>query len=118
LYLRPTCMGTQETLGVNPSSRALLFVIGCPVGPYYKTGFAAVSLKATTEFVRAWPRGTGSSKIGANYASGTLNFIVRATERSTANINIHALLQGILPQQLAAKEGYQQNLWLFGGTSE
>lgn len=63
-------MGTQETLGVNPSSRALLFVIGCPVGPYYKTGFAAVSLKATTEFVRAWPRGTGSSKIGANYAAG------------------------------------------------
>ncbi|KAH8555786.1 aminotransferase [Umbelopsis sp. PMI_123] len=94
LYLRPTCMGTQETLGVNPSNRALLFVIGCPVGPYYKTGFAAVSLKATTEFVRAWPRGTGSSKIGANYAPG------------------------ILPQQLAAKEGYQQNLWLFGDEHE
>lgn len=70
LYLRPTCIGTQETLGVNPSSSAMLFVIGCPVGPYYKTGFAAVSLKATTEFVRAWPRGTGGSKIGANYAAG------------------------------------------------
>ncbi|GAB5589475.1 branched-chain-amino-acid transaminase bat2 [Umbelopsis nana] len=94
LYLRPTCIGTQETLGVNPSSTAMLFVIGCPVGPYYKTGFAAVSLKATTEFVRAWPRGTGSSKIGANYAAG------------------------ILPQQLAAKEGYQQNLWLFGEQHE
>jgi len=94
LYLRPTCIGTQETLGVNPSSTAMLFVIGCPVGPYYKTGFAAVSLKATTEFVRAWPRGTGSSKIGANYAAG------------------------ILPQQLAAKDGYQQNLWLFGEQHE
>ncbi|KAJ2960481.1 hypothetical protein NQZ79_g4094 [Umbelopsis isabellina] len=94
LYLRPTCIGTQETLGVNPSSSAMLFVIACPVGPYYKTGFAAVSLKATTDFIRAWPRGTGGSKIGANYAPG------------------------ILPQQLAAKEGYQQNLWLFGDNDE
>lgn len=90
LYLRPTVIGTQEALGVNPPSDAKLFVIGCPVGPYYKTGFAAVKLKATTEYVRAWPRGTGDAKIGANYAPG------------------------LLPQRLAAKEGYQQNLWLFG----
>ncbi|ORX57563.1 branched-chain amino acid aminotransferase II [Hesseltinella vesiculosa] len=90
LYLRPTMIGTQEALGVNPPSNAKLFVIGCPVGPYYKTGFAAVKLKATTEFVRAWPRGTGDAKIGGNYAPG------------------------LLPQRLAAKEGYQQNLWLFG----
>ncbi|KAI8069730.1 aminotransferase [Gongronella butleri] len=90
LYLRPTMIGTQEALGVNPPSNAKLFVIGCPVGPYYKTGFAAVKLKATTEYVRAWPRGTGDAKIGGNYAPG------------------------LLPQRLAAKEGYQQNLWLFG----
>ncbi|CAO3633141.1 unnamed protein product [Cunninghamella echinulata] len=90
LYLRPTVIGTQEALGVNPPTDAKLFVIGCPVGPYYKTGFAAVKLKATTEYVRAWPRGTGDAKIGANYAPG------------------------LLPQRLAAKEGYQQNLWLFG----
>lgn len=84
-------IGTQESLGVSASDRALLFVIGCPVGPYYKTGFAAVKLKATTEYVRAWPRGTGDAKIGGNYAPG------------------------LLPQLLAARQGYQQNLWLFGG---
>ncbi|KAI9346304.1 aminotransferase [Pilaira anomala] len=90
LYLRPTMIGTQEVLGVNPPTKALLFVIGCPVGPYYKTGFNAVRLLATTEYVRAWPRGTGEAKIGGNYAPG------------------------LLPQRLAAQKGYQQNLWLFG----
>ncbi|OBZ84572.1 Branched-chain-amino-acid aminotransferase, cytosolic [Choanephora cucurbitarum] len=90
LYLRPTMIGTQEALGVNPPTKAKLFVIGCPVGPYYKTGFNAVRLLATTEYVRAWPRGTGAAKIGGNYAPG------------------------LLPQRLAAKKGYQQNLWLFG----
>ncbi|CAO3598753.1 unnamed protein product [Absidia cylindrospora] len=90
LYLRPTMIGTQEALGVNPPSNAKLFVIGCPVGPYYKTGFAAVKLMATTEYVRAWPRGTGDAKIGGNYAPG------------------------LLPQRLAAARGSQQNLWLFG----
>lgn len=90
LYIRPTMIGTQETLGVNPPSDALLFVIGCPVGPYYKTGFNAIRLYATSEYVRAWPRGTGSAKLGGNYAPG------------------------LMPQRLAAAKGYQQNLWLFG----
>ncbi|RUP44440.1 aminotransferase [Jimgerdemannia flammicorona] len=90
LYLRPTMIGTQEYLGVNPSNRALLFVIASPVGPYYKTGFKAVSLYATTEYVRAWPNGTGANKVGGNYAIG------------------------IKPQLMATKQGYQQNLWLFG----
>lgn len=87
-------IGTQEALGVNAPSNAKLFVIGCPVGPYYKTGFAAIKLMATTEYVRAWPRGTGDAKIGGNYAPG------------------------LLPQRMAAKAGYQQNLWLFGGKQE
>ncbi|CEP10321.1 hypothetical protein [Parasitella parasitica] len=90
LYLRPTMIGTQEMLGVNPPTSAKLFVIGCPVGPYYKTGFNAIRLLATTEYVRAWPRGTGEAKIGGNYAPG------------------------LLPQRLALQQGYQQNLWLFG----
>ncbi|KAG1645693.1 hypothetical protein G6F44_001574 [Rhizopus delemar] len=90
LYLRPTMIGTQEALGVHPSTDALLFVIGSPVGPYYKTGFNAVRLYATSEYVRAWPRGTGSAKIGGNYAPG------------------------LMPQRLASAKGYQQNLWLFG----
>jgi branched-chain amino acid aminotransferase len=90
LYLRPTMIGTQKTLGVGPPGSALLFVIASPVGPYYPTGFKAVSLEATDYAVRAWPGGVGDKKLGANYAPC------------------------ILPQQEAASRGFQQNLWLFG----
>jgi branched-chain amino acid aminotransferase len=65
LYIRPTIIGTQESLGVAPPKSAMLFVICCPVGPYYRTGFNAVSLYAEDKYVRAWPGGTGAYKIGA-----------------------------------------------------
>ena len=90
LYLRPTLIGTQRTLGVGPPGSALLYVIACPVGPYYPTGFKAVSLEATSYAVRAWPGGVGDKKLGANYAPC------------------------IVPQLQAAKRGFHQNLWLFG----
>eukprot|EP01137_Pigoraptor_chileana_P026026 Opistho-2@96415 len=94
LYIRPTLIGTQESLGVGPSARALLYVICSPVGPYYKSGFAPVKLLADAKFVRAWPGGTGSNKVGGNYAPT------------------------IKPQQAAAAKGYQQILWLFGPDHE
>ncbi|KAL6857734.1 branched-chain-amino-acid transaminase bat2 [Amphichorda felina] len=90
LYLRPTMIGTQKTLGVGAPGSALLYVIASPVGPYYPTGFKAVSLEATDYAVRAWPGGVGDKKLGANYAPC------------------------ILPQLEAAARGFQQNLWLFG----
>ncbi|KAG8816965.1 hypothetical protein FRC17_000117, partial [Serendipita sp. 399] len=90
LYIRPTLIGTQKAIGVNPPSEALLFVICSPVGPYYPTGFKPVSLMATTEYIRAAPGGTGGFKLGANYAPG------------------------VVPQKEAAKLGYSQNLWLLG----
>ena len=83
-------IGTQKTIGVGPPGSALLFVIASPVGPYYPTGFKAVSLEATDYAVRAWPGGVGDKKLGANYAPC------------------------IVPQQEAASRGFQQNLWLFG----
>ncbi|KAI0888188.1 branched-chain-amino-acid aminotransferase [Annulohypoxylon maeteangense] len=90
LYLRPTLIGTQRTLGISAPGSALLFVIASPVGPYYPTGFKAVSLEATDYAVRAWPGGVGDKKLGANYAPC------------------------IVPQLEAAARGFQQNLWLFG----
>ena len=83
-------IGTQRTLGVGPPGSALLYVIASPVGPYYPTGFKAVSLEATDYAVRAWPGGVGDKKLGANYAPC------------------------ILPQMQAAARGFHQNLWLFG----
>ncbi|KAI1500897.1 branched-chain amino acid aminotransferase [Biscogniauxia marginata] len=90
LYLRPTLIGTQKTLGVGAPHSALLFVIASPVGPYYPTGFKAVSLEATDYAVRAWPGGVGDMKLGANYAPC------------------------VVPQLDAGSRGFQQNLWLFG----
>lgn len=78
----------KNSLGVGASSKALLFVICSPVGPYYKTGFSAVSLLADPTFVRAWPGGVGDYKVGGNYAPT------------------------ILTQMNAAAEGFQQILWL------
>ena len=90
LYLRPAMIGTHRTIGVSPPGSAMIFVIACPVGPYYATGFKAVSLEATDYAVRAWPGGVGDMKLGANYAPC------------------------ITPQLEAASRGHQQNLWLFG----
>ncbi|KAI0838473.1 aminotransferase [Hypoxylon sp. FL0890] len=90
LYLRTTMIGTQPSLGIGPSASALLYCIACPVGPYYPSGFKAVNLEAVHGIVRAWPGGAGANKLGANYGPC------------------------ILPQLLASRRGFQQNLWLFG----
>ena len=45
-----------------------LFVLLCPVGPYYSTGFKPVNLLADPQYVRAWPGGCGYTKMGSNYA--------------------------------------------------
>ena len=68
LYIRPTMIGTEPTLGVAPAGEARLFVLLCPVGPYYSTGFKPVNLLADPQYVRAWPGGCGFTKMGSNYA--------------------------------------------------
>jgi branched-chain amino acid aminotransferase len=90
LYIRPTAISTTRNLGVAPADRYMIFVILSPVGPYYATGFAPVSLYAETRFIRAAPGGTGSFKVGANYGPT------------------------IMPQKEAGAKGYAQILWLYG----
>ncbi|KAN0048170.1 hypothetical protein ACTA71_002565 [Dictyostelium dimigraforme] len=88
LYLRPTLIATQNSLGVGASNSALMFVIASPVGPYYPEGFKPVKLIADDQYVRAWAGGSGAFKLGSNYAPT------------------------IFPQLEAAKKGYSQVLWL------
>ncbi|CAG8711416.1 5232_t:CDS:2, partial [Acaulospora colombiana] len=93
LYIRPTLIGTRPAMGVVASSHATLFTIVSPTGPFFKEDDPArpvkpVSLYASYDHVRAWPGGTGAFKLGGNYAPC------------------------FMPQVLAAKEGYQQILWL------
>merc|ERR1712137_471079 len=88
LYLRPTMIATQGALGVQASNQAKWYVISCPVGPYYKSGFKPVKLLADDKNVRAWPGGVGQYKVGGNYAPG------------------------IVIQKNALEKGYAQILWL------
>ncbi|KAM9955859.1 hypothetical protein ACTFIW_002064 [Dictyostelium discoideum] len=88
LYLRPTLIATQNSLGVGASNSALMFVIASPVGPYYPEGFKPVKLIADDQYVRAWAGGSGAFKLGSNYAPT------------------------IFPQLEAAKKGFSQVLWL------
>ncbi|XP_050408105.1 branched-chain-amino-acid aminotransferase, cytosolic [Patella vulgata] len=68
LYIRPTLIGNDPTLGVSLSHNAMLFVILGPVGSYFTTGLDPITLFADPKYVRAWPGGCGSYKMGSNYA--------------------------------------------------
>ena len=81
LYIRPTMIGIEPTLGVSPATEVELFVILSPVGPYFSSGVKPVNLLADPKYVRAWPGGSGYSKMGSNYAP-TLYIGVSLTESS------------------------------------
>lgn len=55
-----------------------------PVGPYFKEGFKPVKMKIERFFDRAAPNGTGSIKVGGNYAA-SLNALYDAHEEGYAS---------------------------------
>lgn len=72
LYLRPFMYASEVFLGVKPSSEYLFIVIASPVGSYFKSKDAAVSLWVSQELTRAAPGGTGAVKCGGNYAASLM----------------------------------------------
>uniref|UniRef100_A0A5S6QQL8 Branched-chain-amino-acid aminotransferase n=1 Tax=Trichuris muris TaxID=70415 RepID=A0A5S6QQL8_TRIMR len=93
LYIRPTMIATEPTVGISIPNRSLLYVIAGPVGSYWSSGNAQVkpiSLYADPSAVRSWYGGAGNAKMGSNYAP-TLYHLAAAR-----------------------KHGCDQNLWLFG----
>lgn len=90
LYIRPTMIGIEPTLGVCSANKCLLFIVMGPVGPYFSTGVKPVSLLADPKFIRAWPGGVGDKKAGSNYGPT------------------------IAVQKHAEKMNLQQVLWLYG----
>ena len=94
LYLRPTLIGTEPALGVASSSEAMLFIIMCPVGAYFKTGIKPIALVSDPKYARAWPGGIGNCKMVDNYAPT------------------------IAIQKEVEKMGFQQILWLHGSDHE
>ncbi|XP_034951973.1 branched-chain-amino-acid aminotransferase, cytosolic isoform X2 [Chelonus insularis] len=92
LYIRPTIIGVDPTLGVASSQSALFYTILCPVGSYFHNASTqeGISLLADPNYTRAWPGGCGDRKVGSNYGP-----------------TIHV-------QEKASEKGLQQVLWLYG----
>ncbi len=88
LYIRPTMISTQPTLGVKASTTYTFFVIIGPVGSYFAGGINPLKLRVEEKYVRSAPGGTGYAKTGGNYAAA------------------------LLPIDLAQEAGYDNIVWL------
>ncbi len=69
LYIRPVLFGTSAQVGVKPAAEYMFVVFVTPVGPYFKGGFSTNPYVITREYDRAAPLGTGTYKVGGNYAA-------------------------------------------------
>ena len=69
LYIRPLLIGTGAQVGVKPAKEYTFLVFVGPVGPYFKEGFKPVKMQIVRDYDRAAPLGTGSIKVGGNYAA-------------------------------------------------
>ncbi|MBO6310650.1 MAG: branched-chain amino acid aminotransferase [Oribacterium sp.] len=90
LYIRPFIFAVDPMLGVHPAKHLIFCIVCSPVGAYYAAGLAPVKIYVEPKYVRAVTGGTGFTKAAANYA-----------------VSLKA-------QDEAAKQGYEQVLWLDG----
>lgn len=77
LYIRPMLFGSGAEVGVRPASEYMFIVFVTPVGPYFKEGFNPVKIAIVRDSDRAAPLGTGTFKVGGNYAA-SLRGVVKA----------------------------------------
>lgn len=69
LYIRPLLIGMGAGIGVKPADEYLFVVFVSPVGPYFKEGFKPTPIAILRGYDRAAPLGTGTIKVGGNYAA-------------------------------------------------
>lgn len=91
LYIRPYMFGSSPVMGVNPAAEYQFRIFCAPVGPYFKGGTKAISIRVP-DFDRAAPLGTGHVKAGLNYA-----------------MSLHAIVD-------AHNQGYNENMYLDSAT--
>lgn len=72
LYLRPLLIGIGDIIGVQPAEEYIFTVFAMPVGSYFKGGLTPTNFIVSEDFDRAAPHGTGSAKVGGNYAASLL----------------------------------------------
>lgn len=66
LYIRPLIFRSSPRLGPSPPESYTFSIFVTPVGAYH--GLKSVDALILESFDRAAPRGTGSAKVGGNYA--------------------------------------------------
>lgn len=69
LYIRPLLIGVGPQVGVKPAKEYLFLIFVTPVGPYFKEGFKPTPMVILRQYDRAAPLGTGTFKVGGNYAA-------------------------------------------------
>ena len=69
LYVRPLLIGLGAQVGVKPALEYLFVIFVTPVGPYFKDGFKPTPVVILRGYDRAAPLGTGTYKVGGNYAA-------------------------------------------------
>lgn len=84
LYIRPLLYGSGPEVGVKPSAEYTFILFVTPVGPYFKGGIKPVNMLICRDVDRAAPKGTGSFKVGGNYAA-SLRALVKAKEEGYAS---------------------------------
>ncbi|KAK1758279.1 aminotransferase [Echria macrotheca] len=75
MYIRPQIYGSSAQLGLNPPEEYTFCVFVLPTGVYH--GTHPVKALIMDDFDRAAPNGTGSAKVGGNYAP-----VLRWSERA------------------------------------
>ena len=62
-------LGLGQQVGVKPAPEYMFVMFVTPVGPYFKGGFQPSKVCILREYDRAAPYGTGTIKVGGNYAA-------------------------------------------------
>ncbi len=88
LYLRPTMIATEPTIGVKTCMHFKFYVICCPVASYLTGINSLCKIMIEDKYVRACIGGTGEAKCVGNYGAS------------------------FLAMEEAKKKGYSQVLWL------
>jgi branched-chain amino acid aminotransferase len=78
MYIRPLLFGSSAQLGLSPPEEYTFVVWVLPVGVYH--GVHSVPCLILEDFDRAAPHGTGSAKVGGNYAP-----VLRFSERARSD---------------------------------
>lgn len=69
LYLRPTAIAMDDTLGVHRSTGNMIYVVASPVGNYFS---GSIKLSVCEDYWRGSPYSASSFKLSSNYAPTVL----------------------------------------------